>query len=140
MKLVIAFLAGLLMSLGMAISQMIDPQKVLSFLNVTGNWDPSLIFVMVGALAVYSIGFYLVLKRPAPLFDKAFYLPTQQQLDKPLLIGAAVFGIGWGMVGYCPGPALSAVSSFSSGTLGFIAAMVIGWFIAKRVRIPTNHR
>lgn len=138
MKLLIAFLAGLLMSFGMAISKMIDPQKVLSFLDLTGNWDPSLAFVMAGALAVYSIGFYLVTKKPAPLFEKSFYLPTQQQIDKPLLIGAAVFGIGWGMVGYCPGPALSAISSFSSGTLGFIGAMIAGWYIARLVKLPLS--
>ncbi|GHG68983.1 hypothetical protein GCM10010919_18500 [Alishewanella longhuensis] len=140
MKLLIAFVAGLLMSLGMAISKMIDPQKVLSFLDITGNWDPSLALVMASALAVYSIGFYFVMKKPAPLFEKTFYLPTHQQIDRPLLVGAALFGIGWGMVGYCPGPAISAISSLSSGTLGFIATMIIGWFIAKSVKLPQRNK
>lgn len=139
MKLLIAFIAGLLMSFGMAVSKMIDPQKVLSFLDVTGNWDPSLALVMAGALAVYSIGFYFLMKKPAPLFEKAFYLPTQQHIDRSLLIGAALFGIGWGMVGYCPGPALSAISSLSSGTFGFIVAMIAGWSIARFVKLPTRN-
>lgn len=139
MKLLIAFIAGLLMSFGMAVSKMIDPQKVLSFLDVTGSWDPSLALVMAGALTVYSIGFYFVMKKPAPIFEKAFYLPKQQPIDRPLLIGAALFGIGWGMVGYCPGPALSAISSLSSGTLGFIVAMIVGWLLARFVKLPTRN-
>jgi len=139
MKLLIAFIAGLLMSFGMAVSKMIDPQKVLSFLDVTGNWDPSLALVMAGALAVYSSGFYLLMRRPAPFFEKRFYLPNAQQVDKSLLLGAGIFGVGWGMVGYCPGPALSAISSLSSGTLGFIMAMIAGWFIARKIQLkPSN--
>lgn len=135
MKLLIAFLAGLLMSAGMAVSMMIDPQKVLGFLTLNANWDPSLAFVMAGALIVYSSGYYLVTKRPAPLFDKSFYLPSRTGVDKPLLIGAAVFGIGWGLVGYCPGPAISALSSFSMGTISFVLAMIAGWFVAGKLKI-----
>lgn len=137
MKLLIALLAGLLMSAGMAISMMIDPQKVLGFLTLNSNWDPSLAFVMAGALMVYSSGYYLITKRPAPLFDKNFYLPNRTDIDKPLLLGAAIFGIGWGMVGYCPGPAISALSSFSSGTLSFVVAMIAGWFIAGKIKITS---
>lgn len=140
MKPFIAFIAGLLMSLGMAVSKMIDPQKVLSFLDITGNWDPSLALVMASALTVYTIGFYTVMKKPTPLFEKAFYLPTHQKIDRPLLIGAAVFGIGWGMVGYCPGPALSAITSLSSGNFGFVVAMIVGWFIAKYVKLPSHNQ
>ncbi len=136
MKLVVAFLAGLLMSVGMAISKMIDPQKVLAFLDLSGSWDPSLALVMAGALAVYSVGYRLFIHKPAPLFDKQFYLPSARYIDKPLLIGAAVFGLGWGMVGYCPGPAISALSSGSSGTLGFVLAMIAGWFIARTIKLP----
>lgn len=135
MKLLIAFLAGLLMSFGMAISQMIDPNKVLGFLTITKDWDPSLALVMAGALAVYSIGFRLLQKRPAPWFEAQFYLPTAQQLDRPLLLGAGVFGVGWGLVGYCPGPAISALSSFSPGTFGFVAAMIVGWWLAARFKL-----
>jgi hypothetical protein len=135
MKLLVAFIAGLLMSVGMAISKMIDPQKVLAFLDLSGSWDPSLALVMAGALAVYSVGYRLFIHKPTPLFDKQFHLPTARYIDKPLLIGAAVFGLGWGMVGYCPGPAISALSSGSSGTLGFVLAMVAGWFVARKLKI-----
>jgi uncharacterized membrane protein YedE/YeeE len=135
MKLLVAFISGLLMSVGMAISKMIDPQKVLGFLDLSGNWDPSLALVMAAALIVYSIGYRLFIHKPAPLFDKQFYLPSARYIDKPLLVGAAVFGLGWGMVGYCPGPAISALSSGSSGTLGFVLAMVTGWFIARKLKI-----
>ncbi|MCH8537273.1 MAG: YeeE/YedE family protein [Alkalimonas sp.] len=132
MQLLIAFLAGLLMSIGIAVSKMIDPAKVLAFLDVTGNWDPSLALVMAAALAVYSIGFRLIRHQPAPIMAEKFQLPTLTKPDKPLLIGATMFGLGWGLVGYCPGPAISALSAGSTGTLGFVLAMVAGWYLARR--------
>ncbi len=135
MPVVIAFIAGLLMSAGIAYSHMIDPDKVLGFLTLNANWDPSLILVMLAAVAVYSAGFWLVIGKGKPLFAGQFNLPTPKALDKPLLLGAVLFGAGWGLVGYCPGPALAAVSSGSSATLGFIAAMVAGWFISRKLAI-----
>jgi uncharacterized membrane protein YedE/YeeE len=135
MPIIIALLAGLSMSAGIAYSQMIDPNKVLGFLTLNTNWDPSLILVMAAALAVYSTGFWLIIGKGKPLFAANFSLPDQKVLDKPLVIGALLFGAGWGLAGYCPGPALAAVSSASSGTLVFIAAMVAGWFISRKLAI-----
>ncbi|MGP9801635.1 DUF6691 family protein [Rheinheimera sp. NSM] len=135
MPIIIAFVTGLLMSAGIAYSQMIDPNKVLGFLTLNANWDPSLILVMAAALAVYSTGYWLFAKKDKPLFAEHFSLPGKKDLDKPLVIGALLFGAGWGLVGYCPGPALAAISSGSSGTLAFIAAMVAGWFISRKLPI-----
>lgn len=132
MHLFIAFLSGLLMSAGITISMMIDPQKVIGFLNINNNWDPSLILVMASALTIYSIGYFFLKRRGQPLQAKAFSLPVKSTVDKPLLIGAATFGIGWGMAGYCPGPALAAISSGQWPVLAFTAAMISGWFIARQ--------
>lgn len=132
MHIIIAFIAGLLMSIGIAVSKMIDPAKVLAFLDITGHWDPSLALVMAAALAVYSIGFWLIRHKPAPVLAEKFQLPNKTTLDKPLLIGAAIFGLGWGLVGYCPGPALSALTAGSIGTLGFVISMIAGWFFARK--------
>ncbi|MDR6985435.1 putative membrane protein YedE/YeeE [Rheinheimera pacifica] len=133
MPIIVAFIAGLLMSAGIAYSQMIDPNKVLGFLTLNANWDPSLILVMAAALAVYSSGYWLVIGKGKPVLGQRFSLPNKKSLDKPLIIGALVFGAGWGLVGYCPGPALAAVSSGSYGTLAFIAAMAAGWYISLKL-------
>lgn len=135
MPVIIAFIAGLLMSAGIAYSQMIDPNKVLGFLTLNANWDPSLILVMAAALVVYSGGYWLFISQGKPVLAESFSLPGKKALDKPLLIGALLFGAGWGLAGYCPGPALAAVSSGSHGTLAFIAAMVAGWFISRKLAI-----
>lgn len=137
MQLFFAFLSGLLISAGIAVSKMIDPQKVLSFLDLTGSWDPSLALVMAAALVVYTIGYRLLLKKGTPLLSAGFALPSKKQLDRSLLVGAAIFGVGWGMAGYCPGPAIAALPAASSGTTGFVIMMVLGWFIAGK--IPIKH-
>lgn len=128
-----AFIAGLLMSVGISVSHMIDPIKVKAFLNVLGNWDPTLLVVMVAALVTYALGFALIKRRSKPLFASKFNLPTKSVIDMPLVAGSALFGAGWGMVGYCPGPALAALLGGSAGTVGFVAAMLIGFVIADRV-------
>lgn len=135
MPLLIAFVAALLMSAGISYSQMIDPYKVLGFLTLNRHWDPSLVLVMAAALAVYSVGFWLFVGKDKPFFADNFNLPGKKDLDKPLVFGAMLFGIGWGLVGYCPGPALAAISSGSSATLVFIASMVAGWFISRKLAI-----
>lgn len=132
MPVVIALIAGVLMSAGITYSQMIDPAKVLAFLTLNANWDPSLMLVMAGALAVYAPGFWLFAGRGKPFFADNFHLPTRRELDKPLLLGSALFGVGWGLAGYCPGPAIAALSSGSSATLAFVIAMIAGWFISRR--------
>jgi hypothetical protein len=121
-----ALIAGVLFGLGLGYAQMIDPQKVIGFLDITGRWDPTLAFVMGGAVAVTLITFRWVLRRPQPVLDSKFYLPTSQHIDRPLLIGAALFGVGWGMGGYCPGPAITALVLGSANPVVFILAMVAG--------------
>lgn len=135
MPILIAFLCGLLMSAGIAVSQMIDPQKVLAFLNLAGDWDPSLALVMAGALVVYVLGYQLLKKRTKPAYEARFATPTSQIITKPLIAGAVIFGLGWGLAGYCPGPAIAALPSGSSGTLVFVVMMIFGWFISRRLFI-----
>lgn len=132
MPLLIALIAGLVMSIGISYSQMIEPSKVLAFLTLDKNWDPSLLLVMVSALLTYSIGYWLFAANNKPVFASKFYLPTKHSIDKPLVIGALLFGAGWGLVGYCPGPAIAAISSGSTGSLAFVAAMIAGWFISRK--------
>lgn len=130
LPLLLAFGSGLLFGAGLALSQMINPQKVLNFLDVAGiadgRWDPSLAFVMAGALVVTALGYRLVLRRPAPLASPKFQLPADRELDMRLAAGAVLFGIGWGLVGYCPGPAIAALSAGARETFVFVAAMLAG--------------
>ncbi len=119
-------ISGVFFGVGLALSQMINPNKVLNFLDVTGNWDPSLIFVMVGAILIGRIAFYFIPKRGAPLFEDVFKLPSRKDIDKPLLIGSAIFGIGWGVAGYCPGPAFATLATNTVEAILFIAAMIAG--------------
>ena len=118
-----AFGAGLLFGIGLWVSGMANPRKVLDFLDVTGNWDASLLLVMGGAVAVTAAAFRPILRKKDLKFTN--------QIDAPLVIGAALFGIGWGIGGYCPGPALTALSNMSVDVLVFVAAMVGGGFLAK---------
>ncbi len=117
---------------------MANPAKVLNFLDVLGNWDPSLAFVMGGAVVVTSIGFRLVMKRSSPALFSNFSLPTRKDIDRPLIMGAVMFGIGWGVGGYCPGPAWTAVSAMAPGTLVFIAAMVFGMWLTSTLKNRSN--
>lgn len=131
------FIAGLLFGGGLTVSQMVNPEKVISFLDVTGNWDPSLAFVMGGALLVTLIGYKLALKRSGPLFDDKFRLPTRKDIDAPLLTGAALFGIGWGMAGLCPGPALASASFAGLNAYIFVGTMVLTIFVFRFFRSRT---
>ncbi len=127
MKRIIAvFLAGLIFGLGLVVSQMIDPAKILGFLDVAGNWDPSLALVMGGAVPVAALGFRLAARLQQPLVDLHFRPPVQSQVDRRLVLGAALFGIGWGLVGYCPGPALTSLAMGREETLIFVLAMLAG--------------
>ncbi|HLQ25067.1 MAG TPA: DUF6691 family protein [Acidiferrobacterales bacterium] len=121
-----ALFAGLLFGVGLAMSQMINPGKVLAFLDVAGGWDPTLIFVMGGAVTVTLVAFRWVLHQPAPLLAGRFESPARAELDRPLIIGAAIFGVGWGFAGYCPGPAIGALSLGTAGPWMFVGAMAIG--------------
>lgn len=130
---ILALIAGLLFGLGLGISQMIDRERVLGFLDVAGDWDPTLAFVMGGAVLVTLITFRFVLKRPHPIFANKFYLPTRKDIDRNLLIGAGIFGIGWGIAGYCPGPAIAATVLGVANPFIFLVAMVLGSFAYKAI-------
>lgn len=133
MKNSIALVAGLLFGVGLAASGMTDPAKVLGFLDLFGAWQPDLMFVMGGAVMMTAIGFTLILKRKQPVCDSQFHLPTNKVIDKKLLTGATLFGIGWGIYGYCPGPALGALVYLKLNTVIFVAAMLIGMGLAHRL-------
>ncbi|HWP65142.1 MAG TPA: DUF6691 family protein [Candidatus Limnocylindria bacterium] len=120
------FLAGAVFALGLGVSGMTHPEKIIGFLDVAGAWDPSLAFVMVGAIAVYAPLSRRIVRRAAPLLGAAFSVPTRRDLDPKLILGAALFGIGWGLGGFCPGPAILALLSWSPGVLAFVVSMVAG--------------
>lgn len=128
----ISLLAGALFGLGLAIAQMTNPQKVLAFLDVAGNWDPSLVMVMGAAVLITALGFRMVLRGPAPLLDTRFHLPTMTRPDARLLLGAALFGVGWGLSGYCPGPALATVLAGNHEAWVFVPAMLVGGLLHRR--------
>lgn len=130
---VFALAAGFLFGLGLWLSGMANPAKVLGFLDVTGNWDPSLMLVMGGALAVTFPGFRQALKLERPIAAPRFFLPETRHIDVPLVAGAALFGVGWGIAGYCPGPAMTAISTLSTESLVFVAAMAAGGILHRLV-------
>jgi uncharacterized protein len=121
-----ALISGLIFGFGLAVSHMVEPLKVLAFLDVAGNWDPSLLLVMGGAVGVTLIAYYAILRRGVPLFAPQFYLPTRKDLDRPLVLGAAIFGVGWGLAGYCPGPGFAALGLGTWEAPVFIAALAAG--------------
>ena len=138
MQALVALVCGVVFGAGLAISGMTNPAKVLAFLDVAGDWDPTLLFVMGGALAVSSLGYAVVRRRVRPWLAETFALPTRQDLDAQLIGGAVLFGVGWGLVGVCPGPAIANLARGSSEVLIFVAAMlagVVGHRLATRDRV-----
>jgi uncharacterized membrane protein YedE/YeeE len=131
MRLVLMFLIGALFGLGIVISGMGNPAKVVNFFDVAGTWDPSLIFVMGGALAVTMVGYRVVVPKDRPLFDSAFHLPVARQIDRRLVGGSAVFGVGWGIAGFCPGGALPVLGAFDASVWLFTGALVAGIMVAR---------
>ena len=131
LKMLVNLFAGTLFGLGLAISGMVDPAKVIGFLDVAGDWDPTLAFVMGGALLVTIPAFRLILKRPRPVLADKFELPTNKDVDARLLGGSALFGIGWGLAGFCPGPAVTALASGLMLVFVFVAAIVVGMAVYK---------
>ncbi|PVA05279.1 YeeE/YedE family protein [Thalassorhabdomicrobium marinisediminis] len=132
MKQLFALLSGLVFGLGLILSGMADPAKVQNFLDLFGTWDPSLAFVMGGAVLVAFVGFTLLTRNLSrPLFDSEFRFPTKADMDAKLISGAAVFGVGWGLGGFCPGPALTALPLAATGTLIFVPFMLLGMWLAR---------
>jgi uncharacterized protein len=131
---VVAACAGALFGAGLGVSGMVQPAKVIGFLDVFGRWDPSLVFVMMGALAVHFVLSRMIRRRGRPLFDSRFHVPTAKPVDRNLVLGSAVFGIGWGLGGFCPGPALVTMGSGSASAIVFVGAMALGMAIQHAVR------
>lgn len=131
MKLIYALITGLVFGTGMAVSGMMDPAKVLNFFDVAGTWDPSLVFVMGGALLVTFFGYRLVWRRSAPLFDGRFQVPTGTDIDMKLVGGSALFGVGWGIAGFCPGGAIPALGTGRWEVALFLVAVVGGFFLRR---------
>lgn len=135
MSTVMQFVLGLLFGLGLIVAGMADPAKVLNFLDFaaisTGTWDPSLAFVLGGAAFTTFMGYRIVLRQPKPLFDTQFHLPHKTNIDAPIIIGPAIFGIGWGLAGFCPGPAFVALGSGSLQAVTFVVSMLAGMVGAR---------
>ena len=126
-----AFFLGLLFALGLGIAGMTQPVKIIAFLDVTGDWDPSLLLVMASATLVYFLSYRWITKRSAPLLAEKFLLPAARQIDARLLAGSVLFGVGWGLSGYCPGPALVALPGLLPHTLVFVVSMLAGMILFK---------
>ncbi|MDE3775616.1 YeeE/YedE family protein [Sinorhizobium meliloti] len=138
-RILAAIVCGLIFGAGLLISDMINPGRVLAFLDVAGHWDPSLAFVMGGALLPSAVAHIIRGRRPAPLLDSRFYVPVNRSIDWKLVTGAALFGLGWGLVGFCPGPAIAALSTGRWEAVLFGAAMLVGmslYRLSRRQRLP----
>jgi len=133
-----AFIGGGLFGAGLIISQMSNPAKVIGFLDLSGQWDPSLAFVMAGAVAVFALGYRFALRRSSPLFDKNFVMPEKVNVDKTLISGSLLFGLGWGLAGLCPGPAIVSSSFGDSRVWMFIVAMLAGMGLIRLIQHRNN--
>ena len=135
MNKLISLISGIIFGIGLIVSQMINPEKVLGFLNLFGNWDPSLAFVMVGALIVSSPLFHLIKNKDKPLFAEKFDYSNNKEINNKLILGSALFGAGWGLGGLCPGPAISSIALLNINSIIFIAAMFIGFYLVKYFKL-----
>ena len=132
MNKIISLLCGIIFGIGLVISEMINPAKVLGFLNIFDEWDPSLAFVMIGALIVSTPLFHLFKKNDKPLFSSSFLISNNKEIDKRLIIGSILFGAGWGLIGLCPGPAISSLALLNISSVAFVFWMSIGFYIASK--------
>ena len=133
MNKLVALFCGTIFGIGLVISQMINPAKVLGFLNVFGEWDPSLALVMVGALIVSSPLFHLFKNKEKPIFSTSFSISENKEIDKRLIFGSILFGAGWGLAGLCPGPAISSIALLNISSVTFVFSMFIGFYIASKI-------
>ncbi|CAN7471125.1 DUF6691 family protein [Pararhizobium sp. LjRoot238] len=137
-RVIAALVSGLVFGLGLSLSGMLDPARVRGFLDVTGAWDPSLAFVLAGAVAVAALGAILAKRMAAPMLDDQFHLPQGRLIDRRLVAGSAIFGIGWGIGGLCPGPALASLSLGLPATVWFVVAMLAGMIVHDRFVAPST--
>ena len=128
-----AGIVGFLFAVGLGISGMTDPQNVLSFLDIFGTWNPALAFVMIGAISVHFILYRLIRKREKPVLSAEWHIPSNSKITKSLVIGSILFGIGWGLAGYCPGPGITSLATFGARPLTFVAGMILGMLVFKAV-------
>lgn len=140
MKQLSVFVTGLLFSFGLIISGMINPNKVLGFLDIFGKWDPSLGFVMGGAVLVTYFGYRFVFKRTSPIFESKFSVPTRSDIDTNLVAGAIMFGVGWGLVGVCPGPAIAGFAVAPKQIFVFLIAMLVGMYLSRLLNLRTTFK
>ena len=133
MNKLVALFCGTIFGIGLVISQMINPSKVLGFLNIFGEWDPSLALVMVGALIISSPLFHLFKNKEKPIFSTSFSISENKEIDKRLIFGSILFGAGWGLAGLCPGPAISSIALLNISSVTFVFSMFIGFYIASKI-------
>ena len=133
MNKLVALFCGTIFGIGLVISQMINPAKVLGFLNVFGEWDPSLALVMVGALIISSPLFHLFKNKEKPIFSTSFSISENKEIDKRLIFGSILFGAGWGLAGLCPGPAISSIALLNISSVTFVFSMFVGFYIASKI-------
>ena len=137
MSKVTSLIAGIIFGIGLTISEMINPEKVLGFLNLFGGWDPSLAFVMIGALII-TMPFIFIFKKQKPLFAESFSISQKKDLDNKLIIGSVLFGAGWGLAGLCPGPAISSLALMNISSVIFVVAMFLGFYLSKFINVQSS--
>ena len=133
MNKLVSLISGIVFGIGLVISEMINPEKVLGFLDLFGNWDPSLAFVMIGALIVSSPLFHIIKKKEKPIFAENFNYSNNKSINNQLILGSAIFGAGWGLIGLCPGPAISSISLLDIHSITFVIAMFVGFYLVKLI-------
>ena len=140
MNKLVSLFCGIIFGIGLVISQMINPAKVLGFLNLFGDWDPSLAFVMLGALIISSPFFHLFKNNKKPIFTESFSYSNNKEINKNLIIGSSLFGAGWGLIGLCPGPAIASLALFNINSAVFVIAMFVGFYLVKLSDLRTQAR
>ena len=139
MSKIISLVSGIIFGVGLVISEMINPKKVLGFLDLFGNWDPSLAFVMIGALIVSSPLFHIIKNKKKPLFAEKFNYSNNKELNNRLIVGSALFGAGWGLGGLCPGPAISSIALINIDSIIFVFAMFFGFYLVKFLKLSSQN-
>ena len=140
MSKLISLICGIIFGIGLVISEMINPSKVLGFLNLFGDWDPSLAFVMLGALIISSPFFHLFKNNKKPIFVESFSYSNNKKINKNLIIGSSLFGAGWGLIGLCPGPAIASLALLNISSVIFVIAMFVGFYLVKLSDLRTQAR